>query len=395
MQEIETGSVNARMLLSLAELRQRAQLRELVEVAGVNLCSNDYLGLATDPRLRLSIIEGVAQAARAGSTGSRLLSGHSRIWDELEEEFAAFAGTPATLYFNSGYTANTGLLSAVLTKSDTVFSDSLNHASLIDGMRLSRARKVIYPHCDLDVLEDALKKACNADESGNRIIVTESIFSMDGDQAPLSEIFGLARRYGAEVIVDEAHATGTQGREGAGLLAALGLVDEALAIVHTCGKALGSMGAFVCGSKALKQYLVNHARTFIFGTAMPPYFAYQVRTALRLATSMDSERKYLSNVAARLRDRLRASGFDTRASSSQIVPLMCGENQAALQMAEHLQARGFAVRAVRPPTVPSGTARLRLSLTARIKELEVDRLAEAAALHASGLNFTRQRVASG
>src|SRR5581483_1444404 len=355
MPESENISINARMLQRLEDLRQKAQLRELAEVGGVNLYSNDYLGLATDPRLKLAVIEAVAQTTRVGSTGSRLLSGHAQVWDDLDEEFSAFAGTPASLYFNSGYDANTGLLSAVLTKDDIVFSDGLNHASLIDGLRLSGARKVIYPHCDLDALEDGLKK--NHAASGQRVIVTESIFSMDGNRAPLSEIVNLAKRHGAEVIVDEAHATGTQGDAGKGVVAGLGLQDDVLAIVHTCGKALAGMGAFVCGSKALKHYLINHARTFIFSTAVPPYLAYQVRAALRLAIGMDAERAHLSLIADRLRTKLQKLDLDTRASSSQIVPLMCGENEAALELAEHLQKNGFAVRAIRPPTVPSGTAR--------------------------------------
>src|SRR5260370_180070 len=235
------------------------------------LYSNDYVGLAADPRLKLPAIEAVAQTSRTGSTGSRLLSGHAVVWDELEEEFAEFAGTPAALYFNSGYAANTGLLSAILTKDDVVFSDSLNHASLIDGVRLSGARKVIYPHCDLNALEAALKDGLNHTKSGHRVIVTESIFSMDGDRAPLPEMVALAKRYGAEVIVDEAHATGTQGKAGRAIVASLVLQDDALPIVHTCGKALATMCSFLCGSKTLKHYLLNHARSFIASTAIPPY----------------------------------------------------------------------------------------------------------------------------
>jgi len=394
MPESENTSINARMLLRLEELRQKAQLRELAEVAGVNLYSNDYLGLAVDPRLKLAAIEAVAQASRTGSTGSRLLSGHAAVWDELEEEFSEFAGTPAALYFNSGYAANTGLLSAILTKDDVVFSDSLNHASLIDGVRQSGARKVIYPHCDLNALEVALKDTLNHTKSGHRVIVTESIFSMDGDRAPLLEMVALAKRYGAEVIVDEAHATGTQGKAGRGIVASLGLQDDVFAIVHTCGKALASMGAFVCGSKALKHYLINHARSFIFSTAMPPYFAGQVRAALRLAMGMDAEREHLAVLAERLREKLGRLSLDTRASSSQIVPLMCGENEAALQLAEHLQASGFGVRAIRPPTVPRGTSRLRFSLTARVTHAEVDRLVEAIAQHFSGVKLLQQQVVS-
>src|SRR5260370_24833016 len=223
MPETESTSINARMLGRLEELRRKAQLRELAEVGGVNLYSNDYLGLATDPRLKLAVIEAIAQTPRLGSTGSRLLSGHAQIWDELEEEFSQFAGTSAALYFSSGYAANTGLLSAILTKDDVVFSDSLNHASLIDGVRLSGASKTIYPHCDMNALEDGLKQPTT---SGQRVIVTESIFSMDGDRAPLAEIIQLARRYGAEVIVDQAHATRTQGKGGRGIVAELDLQNE-------------------------------------------------------------------------------------------------------------------------------------------------------------------------
>ncbi len=392
MPEIESTSINARMLGRLEELRRKAQLRELAEVGGVNLYSNDYLGLATDPRLKLAVMETIAQTPRMGSTGSRLLSGHARVWDELEEEFAEFAGTSAALYFSSGYAANTGLLSAILTKEDIVFSDSLNHASLIDGVRLSGASKVIYAHCDMNALEDGLKQHT---ASGQRVIVTESIFSMDGDRAPLAEIIQLARRHGAEVIVDEAHATGTQGMGGRGIVAELSLQKEVLAIVHTCGKALASMGAFVCGSKAMKPYLINHARSFIFSTAMPPYFAGQVRAALRLATAMDAEREYLAVLADRLREKLRELNLDTSASSSQIVPLMCGENEAALQLAEHLQASGFAVRAIRPPTVPQGTARLRFSLTARVTHSDVDRLANTIAQHISKQRRIEEQVVPG
>jgi len=392
MPETEHTSINARMLGRLEELRRKAQLRELAEVGGVNLYSNDYLGLATDPRLKLAVMETIAQTPRIGSTGSRLLSGHARVWDELEEEFAEFARTSAALYFSSGYAANTGLLSAILTKEDIVFSDSLNHASLIDGVRLSGASKVIYAHCDMNALEDGLKQHTT---SGQRVIVTESIFSMDGDRAPIAEIIQLARRHGAEVIVDEAHATGTQGKAGRGIVAELGFEKEVFAIVHTCGKALASMGAFVCGSKALKPYLINYARSFIFSTAMPPYFAGQVRAALRLVIAMDTEREYLAVLADRLRTKLRELNLDTSASSSQIVPLMCGENEAAVQLADRLQSSGFAVRAIRPPTVPQGTARLRFSLTARVTHSDVDRLASAIAQHISRQRRIEEQVVPG
>jgi len=355
----------------LSELKQCSHLRVPAEVAGVNLCSNDYLGMAADPRLKAALIEAIETGDRTGSTGSRLLSGHHAAWDELEAEFATFAGRESALFFSSGYAANTGLLSALLTSGDVVFSDASNHASIIDGVRLTHAQKIIYPHCDLGFLEDALRR--HSHDSGARVIVTESIFSMDGDRAPLRALFDLAQKYGAEVVVDEAHATGICGPQGRGELAALGLEDQALAIVHTCGKALASAGAFVCGSQVLKKYLINHARSFIFSTALPPYFARYISTVVRLAYSMEAERARLAMLATEMRERLRALGFDCRASSSHIVPLVIGGNQETLHLAAALQESGFAVRAIRSPSVPTGTERLRLSLTARISLADVER----------------------
>jgi 8-amino-7-oxononanoate synthase len=365
----------------LADLERESQLRELRVDAGVNLTSNDYLGLAGDPRLKAALLEGIEECKRTGSTGSRLLSGHDAAWDELEDEFAAFAGTESSLFFSSGFAANTGLLSALLGKDDLVFSDALNHASIVDGIRLSRAKKVIYPHADLDTLEQALR--ANQHHPGARVIVTESIFSMDGDRAPLPEIFHLAGRYGAELIVDEAHATGVCGPAGRGLTAELGL--QPLAIVHTCGKALASMGAFVCGSRLLRKFLINRARTFIFSTAMPAYFAKQIRAALALAASMEAERRYLASLAASLRSKLLQLGCSCGSSRSHIVPIIVGNNAATLTFATVLNEQGFAVRAIRPPTVPVGTARVRLSLTAALTTSKIEQLTAAIA-SASGLH---------
>jgi 8-amino-7-oxononanoate synthase len=364
-----------RMASRLSKLHARAQMRELSVVGGVNLCSNDYLGLACDPRLRAALMEAIEECERVGATGSRLLSGHHPVWDELETEFAAFAGTQSSLFFNSGYAANTGLLSSVLGPDDVVFSDALNHASIIDGIRLSRAQKIIYPHCNLNSLEDSLRR--HSQSHRGRVIVTESIFSMDGDRAPLCELFQLAGKHGAEVIVDEAHAIGVCGPHGRGLTAALGLAEQAFAIVHTCGKALASSGAFVCGTSTLRQYLINHARSLIFSTALPPYLAVQVRAALRLANSMDNEREHLALLSVDLRKRLSSGGFDCGPSSSQIVPVMVRSNEAALGFAAALQEQGFAVRAIRFPTVPQGTERVRLSLTSLLTTDDVRRLSDA------------------
>ena len=358
----------------LDSLEARSQLRHLEVVRGINFYSNDYLGLSTDSRLREAVAAALAAGSPVGSTGSRLLSGHALVWDELEREFAEFAGTEAALYFGSGYAANTGLFSCVLKPGDVVFSDSANHASIIDGIRLSGARKVIFPHLDLNVLEDELRRATA--ERGQKFIVVESVFSMDGDRSPIPALLDLAERYGAELIVDEAHATGVLGPQGRGLVAAAGTTQRVAAVVHTCGKALASAGAFVACSSVLREYLINHARPFIFSTAPPPYLAAQVSAAVRIAAAADSERVHLENLATHLRARLRESGFHTARSDSQIVPVLVGENDAALALAARLCEDGFAVRAIRPPTVPPGTARLRLSLTVKHTIEMMDRLAD-------------------
>jgi 8-amino-7-oxononanoate synthase len=319
------------------------------------------------------VIEAVRTAPRIGGTGSRLLSGHLREWDSLEQEFAQFARTESALYFGSGYAANLGLLTSILRKDDVVFSDELNHASLIDGMRLSGARKVIYRHLDLNDLETALR--ATAHSTGRRFVVSETVFSMDGDIANVAELASLCARYDAGLVLDEAHAIGVHGPNGRGVAAAAGLTAEVIAMTHTCGKALASAGAFVCGSATLREHLINHARTFIFSTAMPPYMAGQIRAALRIARRMDSERAELLANAKRLTTELKSQGYDTVASASQIIPVVVGGNDEAVATAEFLQREGFAVRAIRPPTVPQGRARLRLSLTSAIPASEVNRLA--------------------
>jgi 8-amino-7-oxononanoate synthase len=358
----------------LRALEHQHQRRRLAEIRGVDFCSNDYLGLAEHPLLREAVVRAVEKSARVGGTASRLLSGQTEEWRNLEDEFAKFAGTEAALFFGSGYAANMGLVSSLVGTDDVVYSDVLNHASLIDGMRLSGARKLIYPHLDLSALEDELRRETGA--PWRRIIVTESVFSMNGDVAPLKEMAALAEKYGAAMIVDEAHATGVQGKGGHGVAAEAGILAQVLATIHTCGKALGSAGAFVCGPAVIKDHLINHARTFIFSTALPPYFAEQIAAALKLAMGMDSERQMLLKQASGLNAALRKAGFKTAGSASQIVPVVLGSNEDTLQAAEMLQQAGFAVRAVRPPTVPAGKARLRLSLTTRIAEEELERLVQ-------------------
>jgi 8-amino-7-oxononanoate synthase len=368
------ASWNSSLKEGLRELENRSQKRSLEELRGVNLCSNDYLGLAENPALRQAVVVAVQQAERVGGTGSRLLSGQTDDWKKLEEEFAKFAGTEAALYFGSGYAANLGLLTALVAGDDLVFSDALNHASLIDGMRLAGAVRVIYPHLDLDALEAALRRESTA--RCRKLIVTESVFSMNGDIAPLRNLYELAEKYGAVLIVDEAHATAVHGPQGSGIAAASGLQSRLMAVVHTCGKGLASAGAFVCGSAVLKDHLINHARTFIFTTAQPPYLAAQIRAAMNLAAGMDRERSELQQHAQWLARELRCAGFDTAGSASQIVPAILGKNDDTMDAAHFLQDEGFAVRGIRPPTVPEGKARLRFSLTSKISATEISRLKE-------------------
>lgn len=358
--------IQKRIHAELSALESRAELRQLRMVHGIDFSSNDYLGLATDPRMKQAIAEGVEYAARIASTGSRLLSGQSDSWTLAEQNFAKWAGTEAALYFTSGYAANVGLLSSVLRPEDVVFSDSANHASIIDGIRLSKCKRVIFPHLDLQFLEKELQR--NTSQTGARVIVVESLFSMEGDFAPLGDLEYLAETYGAELIVDEAHAIGVRGPHGSGCVAGAGLSRRVLATVHTCGKALASAGAFVCGSESLRNFLINRARTFVFNTAMPPYFASQVSAGVTLARDANAARARLGQLSEFLKCELRENGFYISEAQSHIVPIVLGLNAAAVQYAEFLNARGFGVRAIRPPTVPEGKARLRISLTAKHSE---------------------------
>lgn len=371
----QVSAVRRRVEAELASLAVLDQLRTLGTIRGVNLISNNYLGLATDPRLREAVASALAEGLPVCSTGSRLLSGNAEIWGELESEIAQFMRSESALYFNSGYSANVGLLSALIQPGDIVFSDSANHASIIDGLRLAGARKVIYPHLDMDSLERELQK--NFAASTQRFIVSESIFSMDGDRAPIANLVALAEKYGAELIIDEAHATGVAGPQGRGLAAASGLADRVLITVHPCGKALASMGCFVCCSENLKQYLVNRARTFIFSTALPPYMAAQVRAAIRIAAVADRERSDLAAFATFLRHKLRDAGFDIGYGDTHIVPVFLGQNERAVRFAALLNEAGFAVRPIRPPSVPAGTSRLRLSLNAKLTAALLARFADA------------------
>ena len=381
MSEDLKSRLSERVSAELGAIRERSQFRTLENPPGINLYSNDYLGLAADPRLKDAALSALSAAPLVGATGSRLLSGNSPEWEPLEREFAEFIGVESALYFGSGYAANIGLISALAGRGDLIFSDALNHASLIDGIRLSGAEKIIYPHADIGALERELRARSSPRSShqGAKLIITESVFSMDGDIAPIARLAELARIYGADLIVDEAHAVGVFGPEGRGVCASLALEREVFATIHTCGKALASAGAFVCGSAKLRDFLINRARTFIFSTAMPPHMAGQIRAAVNLSIAADDRRVHLARISERLRGHLTSAQISVGASASQIIPICLGTNDAALLVADQLQSAGFAVRAIRPPTVPEGTSRIRLSLTAALSEAEIDRLAKAIA----------------
>ena len=323
------------------------------------MCSNDYLGLAGHPALREAAAE-AALAWGAGAGASALVSGHMALHRELEEELAAFKGAEACVLFGSGFLANTGVVATLAGEGDVIFSDALNHASLIDGCRLSRARTVVYPHRDIGALAAALEQV----PDGRGVIVTDAVFSMDGDLAPLGAIAELARRRGARVIVDEAHATGVVGPGGRGLVAELGLEREIDVVVGTLGKALGSYGAFACCDAATAELLVNRARTMIFSTALPPP---ALGAALRAVRLLREEPEIVDRLRARslaLRSGLRELGLPVAARAIPIVPLIVGDAQAAVDASERALRDGVFVQAIRPPTVPPGTSRLRVVVTA-------------------------------
>jgi len=328
--------------------------------AVVNFSSNNYLGIANHPAL--------AEAAKAaidrygcGSGASRLISGNMTLHEELERKIAEFKGTEAALVFNSGFQANLGILATLVGEGGLVFSDALNHASIIDGCRLSRGKVAIYGHLDMNHLEGELKRSSSA---RRKLIVTESLFSMDGDEAPLADIVGLAQRHGAMVMVDEAHATGVYEPNGAGLVAKLGLGEGVFVQMGTLGKALGGFGAYIAGSKALRDLLINRCRSFIFTTSLPPAVMAMAIAAIDLIRTEPERRQALANNSERLRAGLRRLGYTLGGSGRQILPLMVGDANRCMELSQRLLERGVFAHGIRPPTVPPGTSRLRITLMA-------------------------------
>ena len=358
---VQRTDFECRIRAGLDALDRAGLRRTLRPPSGIDLSSNDYLGLAMHPLLKLRMAAAVCEHG-CGSTGSRLLRGERECFSEAERRFAGFKGAERSLYFSSGYLANLAVLTTFPESGDVIFSDGRNHASLIDGARLSRARRLIFPHNDVAALRRLLREA---DGPGQKFIVTESLFSMDGDFAPLAEYSALCRETGAALIVDEAHAVGIYGDGGRGL------GGDAFVSINTAGKALGVAGAFVAGPEWAIEFLVQRARPFIFSTAPPPSVAAALEASLDLIEAEPQRRARLLELAGYMRERLGVPG------GSQIIPVMIGPNERAVAVAAAVQREGFDVRAIRPPTVPEGTARLRISVNVNLTETIIDRLVDA------------------
>ena len=338
----------------------------------LSFCSNDYLGLASHPRLVAALQQGAAQYG-AGAGAAHLVSGHTVMHHRLEQELAAFVHKPAALLFSTGYMANLGAVQALVGKGDTVFADKLNHASLNDAMLLSRAEMKRYRHNDIAQLAALLEQT----KAGRKLVITDAVFSMDGDLAPLPELLALCERHDAWLLVDDAHGFGVLGEQGRGSLAHFGIASPRIIYMATLGKAAGVFGAFVAAEQVVIDTLVNHARSYVYTTATPPALAFAVLESLQLIGQGDALREHLHKLIAQLRSGLADLPWELLPSDTAIQPLLIGDNRAALKLSEGLRERGIRVAAIRPPTVPQGTARLRITLSAAHSAEDVARLVEA------------------
>jgi 8-amino-7-oxononanoate synthase len=355
----------------LAEWEAGGLLRVLQPPAGSDFSSNDYLNLSNHS-LVVGRLARAVEREGCGSTGSRLLRGDRDGFAALESRFADFKRAERSLYFSSGYLANIAVMTTMTETGDLVFSDERNHASLIDGIRLSKATRIVFPHNDVQRLADLLA-ATPADV--HRFVVIESLFSMDGDFAPLAEYAALCRSAGASLVVDEAHAVGIYGERGSGLIEAAGIEGDTFVSINTAGKALGVSGAFVAGPGWAIDYLIQRARPFVFSTAAPPALADAIDASLDVIRDEPERRRRLGSRVRRLREQLARAGLRVPIDGSQIVPIAIGDNDRAVAVARALRADGFDVRAIRPPTVPPGTARLRVSVNAGLSDETIDRFA--------------------
>jgi glycine C-acetyltransferase len=323
------------------------------------LCSNNYLGLAGHPEINKAALRAMERWG-FGAGASRLVSGNMPPHMELEEKIKEFKGTEAALVFNSGYHANIGVIPALAGRSDDIFSDRFNHASIVDGCILSRANLTRYPHRDTDALERFVKRS----KARKKLIVTDGVFSMDGDIAPIKELAGIAERYGAMVLLDDAHATGVLGRDGKGTLEHFGLINHPSIIqMGTLGKALGTFGAYVAGGKNLVELLITKARSFVYTTALPPVVCAAAKRAIELVEEEPDRRRKLLDNASFMREGLRDAGLDTITSETQIIPIIVGSTERTMEITGRLLERGLFIQGIRPPTVPENTSRLRVTVT--------------------------------
>lgn len=382
----------------LEELRQKGLYRQMRLVAGEQgsrvvidgretllLCSNNYLGLANHPCLKDAAIKAVERYG-TGSGAARLVSGNMELHEALEKRIAAFKGTEASLVFNSGYAANTGIIPALVGRGDVIFSDRLNHASIVDGALLSRAKLVRYPHNDMTALRRLLEKS---PASCRRLIVTDGVFSMDGDIAPLNELASLKKEFDALLMVDDAHATGVLGAGGRGTAELYRIAGSVDLQMGTLGKGLGSFGAYVAASRELIEYMINRARSFIFSTSLPPAALAASIAAIDLVDSPAGAelRDKLRDNSRFFRDRLDEARFDTLGSSTQIVPLFVGEADKTMEFTARLLEQGIFVQGIRPPTVPVGTSRLRCTIMATHSRRDLECAFEAITAVGRSLNI--------
>ncbi|MBW2190987.1 MAG: 8-amino-7-oxononanoate synthase, partial [Deltaproteobacteria bacterium] len=367
--------------VALSELEAAGLLRRPLRISGPQgpevqidgrpvlcFCSNNYLGLANHPTL-VAASEAATHGEGVGAAASRLITGTMDAHRDAEVAYADFVGTPAAVLFSTGYAANVGTVQALAGPGDVVFSDTLNHASLIDGCRLSRAKVYVYAHRDAEHLESLLRE--HRLRSRRALIVTDSLFSMDGTTAPLRDLEVLARRFDAGLLVDEAHALGVFGPSGRGLAAAQGVEPDVL--VGTLGKSFGVAGAFVAASEEVVSLIRNRARSFVYSTAPPPLLARAAIAALTLVRGADAARESLLSHADKLRSELRLLGFEVPDGDSQILPVLIGENDRTMRLSAKLLEQGIFVQGIRPPTVPEGTARLRLTAMATHRPEHIDR----------------------
>jgi 8-amino-7-oxononanoate synthase len=378
-------SLHAELAAELAEreadgLRRSRRLLESPQRARVTVdsleylafCSNDYLGLAADPRLSAAANEGIARYG-VGGGASHLILGHSTAHHELEEALARFVRQPRALLFSTGYMANMGVVSALTSRGDAIFADRLNHASLNDAALVSRAAFKRYSHNDLDALERLLKTT----PARRRLVVTDAVFSMDGDIAPVASLLELCERHDAYLFIDDAHGFGVLGEAGRGTLAHFNMASDRIIYMATLGKAAGVAGAFVAGDETLIETLIQNARTYIYTTATPPLLAHVLLTSLQIIAAEEWRRERLRALIVQLREGLAAAPWTLMSSDTPIQPLLVGGNDEALALSASLAAAGLLVPAIRPPTVPQGTARLRISLSADHEAADVARLVEA------------------